>query len=81
MTLRTYYILDDSEVDTIRKKKNVNRFDKLVIYEFISGGKHVIGYNKKTNFWRNSYNYWEKKNSLVYSKAFRINGKSRIYSK
>ena len=47
MTLRTYYILDDSEVDIIRKKRNVNKFDKLVIYEFISRGKHVIGYSLK----------------------------------
>ena len=45
MTLSHYYIFDDSEVDIIRKKRNVNRFDKLVIYESKSGGKHVIGYN------------------------------------
>ena len=47
MTLRTYNTLDDSEVDWIRKKKDVNRFDKFVVYESKSGGKHVIGYYKK----------------------------------
>ena len=42
MTLRTYNTLDNSEVDWI--KKNVNRFDKFVVYESKSEGKHVIGY-------------------------------------
>ena len=47
LTLRTYNTLDDSEVDWIRKKKVVNRFDKFVVYESKSGGKHVIGYYRK----------------------------------
>ena len=47
LTLRTYITLDDSEVDWIRKKKDVNRFDKFVVYESKSGGKHVIGYYRK----------------------------------
>ena len=47
LTLRTYNTLDDSEVDWIRKKKDVNRFDKFVVYESKSGGKHVISYYRK----------------------------------
>ena len=33
LTLRTYNTIDDLEVDWIRKKKDVNRFDKFVVYE------------------------------------------------
>ena len=47
LTLRTYNTLDDSIVDWIRKKKFVDRFDKFVVYESKSGGKHVIGYYRK----------------------------------
>ena len=46
LIIRAYNTLDDSEVDWIRKK-NVNRFDKFVVYELKSGGKHVIGYYRK----------------------------------
>ena len=34
LTLRTYNTLEDSELDKIRKKKDVNRFEKFVICEF-----------------------------------------------
>ena len=44
LTLRAYKTFDPSEVDKIRKKKDVNRFNKFVIYEYKSGGKHVICY-------------------------------------
>ena len=44
MDLRTYNTLDDSEVFLIRKKKDVSRFDRFVIYESKSGDKDVIGY-------------------------------------
>ena len=47
MTLRTYNVLNDLEVDWIRKKKDVKIFDKLVVYESKSGGKHAIGYYRK----------------------------------
>ena len=47
LTLRTYNTLDDSEVDWIRKKKDVNRFDKFVVYEPKSGDKHAIDYYRK----------------------------------
>ena len=33
LTLRIYNTLDDSEVDWIRMKKDVKRFDKFVVYE------------------------------------------------
>ena len=47
LTLRTYNILDDSEVDWIKRKKDVNRFDKFVVYESKSVGKHVIDYYRE----------------------------------
>ena len=47
LTLRTYNIFGDSEIDWIIKKKDMKSFDKFVIYESKSGGKHAISYYRK----------------------------------
>ena len=51
LTLRTYNILNDSEVDRIRKKKDTIRLDKFVIYE--SSGWVIKNGNFCNKKWEN----------------------------